>query len=184
MREDATTRRGETVLGIVATRQAVNAIIRELSAAGIGREHISLVVSVVAHRGEEIGSAGEVPYSPEITAANLEQPGEAAEILSRSLELTLPGAGPVHAAGPLTADLVRGLPGLAKILPGLGIPQSHAGEYEARIREGNVLIAVQCDGECKRARATLIAHGAIDVREREEEGPPSGTPPGHYHYQE
>jgi hypothetical protein len=73
--------------------------------------------------------------------------------------LAIPGLGPFIAAGPIMAALggaaVGGAAGgLVGALIGMGIPEYEAKRYEARVREGRILISVHCeDGdEAKRAK--------------------------------
>jgi len=61
--------------------------------------------------------------------------------------LTFPGLGPVVAAGPISTSLrnaaVGGIPGA---LIGMGIPEYEARRYEAKIKQGGILIAVRITG--------------------------------------
>lgn len=64
--------------------------------------------------------------------------------------LALPGIGPLLAAGPIMAALsgaaIGGaVGGLAGALVGLGIPEYEAKQYEAKLRGGNILLAVHVD---------------------------------------
>ena len=84
--------------------------------------------------------------------------------------LTIPGAGPFIAAGPLMAALggaaVGGAAGgLLGGLVGLGIPEFEAKRYEGKIRGGNVLISVHSEDndETKRAKEIFKRAGAEDI---------------------
>lgn len=64
--------------------------------------------------------------------------------------MSIPGIGPVIAAGPIVSTLAgtgtdAAVDGIAGALAGLGIPESFAKRYEGRIQEGGVLISVHCD---------------------------------------
>ena len=64
--------------------------------------------------------------------------------------LAIPGVGPLIAAGPILAALsgaaVGGtVGGLTGALVGLGIPEYEAQQYEARLRQGNILMCVHVD---------------------------------------
>jgi hypothetical protein len=66
--------------------------------------------------------------------------------------LAIPGLGPLIAAGPILAALsglaVGGtVGGLTGGLIGMGIPEYEAKEYETRLREGKVLIAVHTNDQ-------------------------------------
>jgi hypothetical protein len=64
--------------------------------------------------------------------------------------MSIPGVGPVIAAGPIVSTLAgtgtrAAVDGIAGTLVGLGIPESFAKRYEGRIQEGGILISVHCD---------------------------------------
>ena len=84
--------------------------------------------------------------------------------------LAIPGLGPFIAAGPIMALLSGAavgatVGGITGALVGLGIPELEAKQYEAKIREGNILISVHTDDSTQRARAKEILErdGARDV---------------------
>jgi hypothetical protein len=84
--------------------------------------------------------------------------------------LTVPGLGPLLAAGPLVAAFAgAGAAGAAGgfigALVGLGIPECEAKRYEGRLREGGILVSVHCDDGvwAKRAENILTQTGAEDV---------------------
>jgi hypothetical protein len=84
--------------------------------------------------------------------------------------LSIPGIGPLVAAGPIVAALagagaVGATGGLVGGLIGAGIPEVEAKRYAGRIREGGYLITVHCDDRewAKRAKEILEATGGHDV---------------------
>lgn len=84
--------------------------------------------------------------------------------------LSIPGVGPLIAAGPIMAALSGGaiggaLGGLTGALVGMGIPEFEAKRYEGKIREGNVLISVHSEKaeETKLAREIFEKAGAEDI---------------------
>jgi len=84
--------------------------------------------------------------------------------------LTIPGAGPFIAAGPIMAALGgaavgAAVGGIAGALVGMGIPEYEAKRYEGKIKAGNILISVHAeDGdEAKRAREIFEQAGAHDI---------------------
>jgi len=84
--------------------------------------------------------------------------------------LTIPGVGPLLAAGPVMAALsaaaVGGAAGgLIGGLAGLGIPEYEARLYEGKVRAGNILISVHTEDGKQRSRAKdiLEAAGAEDI---------------------
>jgi hypothetical protein len=83
---------------------------------------------------------------------------------------TIPGVGPLMAAGPIVAALAGAgaggaAGGVAGALIGLGIPEYEAKRYEGRVRSGGVLVSVHCDDSqwTKRAKAILERTGAGDI---------------------
>lgn len=64
--------------------------------------------------------------------------------------LAIPGIGPFMVAGPLLTGLAGvaaggAAGGLIGALVGLGIPESEAKTYEGRLREGRILLCVNCN---------------------------------------
>ena len=89
--------------------------------------------------------------------------------------VTLPGIGPLIAAGPIVAALAGvgaggTLGGIAGALVGFGVPEYEAKRYEGRVRKGGMLLSVHCDDSqwSKKAKQTLIATGAEDVASTDE----------------
>jgi rhodanese-related sulfurtransferase len=90
-------------------------------------------------------------------------------ILSGGGARLIPGMGQIVAAGPITARLERldsaVTESLSAALLGWGIPEHEAKSYEARIREGGILLAVRCESpaRAKRAAQVLNSSGADHV---------------------
>ena len=90
--------------------------------------------------------------------------------------LAITGLGPFIAAGPLMAALggvgVGGVVGgLVGALVGMGIPEYEAKRYEARLREGRVLLSVHCDDsdQVSRVKDIFKRDGAEDIASAGEE---------------
>jgi len=84
--------------------------------------------------------------------------------------VSIPGAGPFIAAGPLLATLSvaaigAAVGGITGALIGLGIPEIQARQYESRIHAGQILISVEATkpGEIARIRSTFVRHHALDI---------------------
>ncbi len=82
----------------------------------------------------------------------------------------IPGVGPFIAAGPIMAALGGAAVGTATGgviggLVGMGIPEYEAKRYDAKIREGNILISVHTDDGAQRtlARDIFKQNGADDI---------------------
>jgi hypothetical protein len=84
--------------------------------------------------------------------------------------LAIPGVGPFIAAGPIMAALGgaavgSAAGGLIGALVGMGIPEFEAKRYDAKIREGNILISVHTDDGKQRdiAKDIFKRYGADDI---------------------
>ena len=84
--------------------------------------------------------------------------------------LAIPGVGALIAAGPIMGALggaaVGGATGgIIGALIGMGIPEFEAKRYDAKIREGNILISVHTEDSKQRdvAKDVFKRHGADDI---------------------
>jgi len=84
--------------------------------------------------------------------------------------LAIPGVGPLIAAGPIMAALGGAAIGTAAggiigALVGLGIPEFEAKRYDAKIREGNILISVHTEDSKQRdvAKEVFKRNNADDI---------------------
>jgi uncharacterized membrane protein len=84
--------------------------------------------------------------------------------------LAIPGVGPFIAAGPIMAALSGAAIGTAAggvigALVGLGIPEFEAKRYDAKIREGNILISVHTEDGKQRdvAKDVFKRNNADDI---------------------
>jgi uncharacterized protein (TIGR02271 family) len=86
--------------------------------------------------------------------------------------LTIPGVGPVIAAGPLAAALagagigaVAG--GLIGALTDMGVPEDEAGYYAEGVRRGGTLVAVRADNARADDAASIMSrYNPVDIEER------------------
>ena len=90
--------------------------------------------------------------------------------------LAIPGVGPFIAAGPIMAALSgaavgAAIGGIAGALVGLGMPEYEAKQYEAKVKDGNILISVHTSDrdEANRIEEMLEKAGAEDVAITDEE---------------
>jgi hypothetical protein len=109
--------------------------------------------------------------------------GGVAGLIAGVTAITIPGLGPLIAAGPLAATLGGAAAGAAVggiigALTGMGMSEDEARDYEERIKEGDLLIAVQTtDATEERAETILGQHGGervstvhdVDIRARSDE---------------
>jgi hypothetical protein len=91
--------------------------------------------------------------------------------------LAIPGVGPFIAAGPIMAALggaaVGGAAGgVVGALVGMGIPEFEAKRFDAKLREGNILISVHTEDSKQRDAAKKIFErlGAKDISTGSEAG--------------
>jgi hypothetical protein len=89
--------------------------------------------------------------------------------------LTIPGFGPLIAAGPVVAALagagaIGTAAGILGGLIGIGIPEYEARRYEGRVRDGGNLLSVHCDDSewTKLAKEILGRTGAKHISSTEE----------------
>jgi hypothetical protein len=89
--------------------------------------------------------------------------------------LTIPGLGPVIAAGPLASALIgAGLGavagGVLGALVGWGIPEEHAEYYAEGVRRGGTLVAVKADeSQVNDVSDIMRRYGPVDLEERSSE---------------
>jgi hypothetical protein len=159
-----------------------HAAIRELHGLGIANADISLIVNDTGghHRRELERTAEAAPVDDDNGAAAAGAGiGAALGGLSGLLvglgALTIPGIGPIIAAGPLAIALSTlvgagagaAAGGAAGVLVEAGIPREEADYYSEGLRRGGVLVMARVD-ETVVDQATNIMHlhGAVNARER------------------
>ena len=95
--------------------------------------------------------------------------------------LAIPGLGPFIAAGPIMA-LLGGAAvgaatgGLVGALVGYGMPEHEVKQYEAKVRDGKVLMSVHTDDgkQVSRVKEIMKRNGARDITYTGEAGVPRG----------
>ena len=90
--------------------------------------------------------------------------------------IAIPGVGPLIAAGPIMATLAgvgagAAAGGIVGALVGMGIPEYEAKRYEGHVRDGGILISVDCDTSdlVSKAKKVLENNGAKDISSTTEE---------------
>ena len=178
-----------TIVAIYDDFQTANNAVRELVDNGIPRDNISLIAN---NRGDTIGGAtttgaattgesvaDETGAGAGVGAGIGAAVGGIGGLLIGLGALTIPGIGPVLAAGPLAVALstltgagvgavaggVTG--GLLGALIGLGIPEEEAEFYVEGVRRGGVLVTVQGeDFNTNHIMDVLNSHNPVDINER------------------
>ena len=161
-----------SVFGIYSSRESAENAVDRLVAERFCSEQISVLLQDNVS-GKTI--VGERPLrSPEGAATRGAVAGGviggALGLLAHIGVLAIPGLGPLVAAGPVIAALTGigsggFLGGMIGALVGIGVPEYQAKRYENRIREGGILVSVQCnDSSClTKAKTVLNQTGADDV---------------------
>lgn len=133
-------------------------VVRELEAAGIPAEQISIV-----GRHDTIGTAAEAGGMI----------GSGAGLLGALIALPIPGVGPVLAAGWLIAGTALGAAGgaaagtLMGVLTGAGLSDSDANTIAEMVRRGGALVAVRSSsGLAAIAEAIMRSGRPIDPEDR------------------
>jgi hypothetical protein len=171
----------KAVFGLVDTESQAESIVDSLKASGFSNNDISVLFP---DKGGTRDFAHEkATKAPEGAAAGAGTGGVVGGVLGWLVgigSLAIPGLGPFIAAGPIMAALAgagagAAVGGLTGALIGMGIPEYEAKQYEGKIRQGNILIAVHSEDsdEVKRAKEIFERVGARDISSTGEESVPN-----------
>ncbi len=156
-----------TVIGSFSSADDAEQAIGALKDDGFDEQEISLVaLDSESEFGQDDGrgvlSMGQDLTSGTTTGGAL---GGIAGLLAGVGALAIPGIGPIIAAGPIAAGLSGAVVGgIAGGLLDLGVPEDRGQYYEDRVREGDVLVALNADDqEVDRAAQIMRDYGADDV---------------------
>jgi hypothetical protein len=166
--------------GIYPDRASFEAALEALRAAGFRNSDISVVLPDRDRTTKDL--AHEInTKTPEGIAAGAGGGAAIGGVLGWLVgigAISIPGIGPLVAAGPVVAALAGAgaagaAGGLVGGLVGAGIPEIEAKRFAGRIREGGYLISVHCDDRhwAKRAEEILEATGGRDVVKTSEAAP-------------
>lgn len=161
-----------TVVGAFRDMNAADRAINELKSLGFTREDISFVTK----------ERGASPTTDTSGTTGAETKGAGAGAILGGIgggalgwllgigALTIPGVGPVVAAGALAATIAGAAAGvvaggLVGALVGAGVPENEAKDYEKQVKEGRTLVTVSCvsDDEKDRAKDVLRRLGGEKV---------------------
>lgn len=161
----------KTVVGVFHDFREANNALQELVNNGVNRDEISLVAN--EHVSDQMKEAG---YDPTVNIGQGAGIGAAiggtGGLLLSLAGLTIPGIGPILAAGPIVAALGGAGIGatvgsIIGALTNLGIPEEEAGHYAEGVRRGDVLLTVRTDDvSLERIQSILDSHGAVDIDNR------------------
>jgi hypothetical protein len=170
-----------TVVGLFEDMQHAQATVEDLQSTGFAREDISIMLSEAARdaeteenldRAADITTDVDDGYGSVTGASTGAAIGGAAGLLIGLAAFTLPGIGPVLAAGPVVAGLSGALLGAAAggvigALVDLGISEEEASHYAEGVRRGGVLVVVKTDeARGDEVRRIMIDHSVIDMNDR------------------
>ncbi|HEY8090772.1 MAG TPA: DUF3341 domain-containing protein [Polyangiaceae bacterium] len=169
----------KAVVGIVQTVTQADSLVARLQRSGFTSSDISVLLPNTT--GTADFAHEHRTKAPEGAAGGASMGGVVGGtigLLAGVGALAIPGLGPFIAAGPLMATLSgmaagATVGGLTGALIGLGLPEYEAKIYDARIRGGNILVAVHTEDAQMRQRAQklLEAAGARDVSAVSESAP-------------
>jgi uncharacterized membrane protein len=159
-----------TILATFADSQTANNAIKDLTDAGFNRSDIGLAVYDAEHG----------VYTDDVSGADGAGVGAVAGSIFGAVvglaAITIPGVGPVIAAGPLAAAMgalagagigaasgaMTG--GIVASLMDLGIPEEDAHTYAESLKRGSALVSVNAyDVDADRAVHILQTHNPIDI---------------------
>lgn len=168
----------KAVICIAKSQTQAETIVTRLESAGVSTSDISVLMpdrtgsrdfahehNTKAPEGATIGgSAGGVT-------------GGVLGLLAGIGALAIPGVGPFIAAGPIMAALSgaavgAAIGGIAGALIGMGMPEYEAKQYEAKVKDGNILISVHTrdNEDTKLIKQIMDDAQAVDVSVTSEEG--------------
>ena len=157
--------------GIFVNRADAETAVDRLTMAGFSSKDVSVLLSDRCEAKEF--ASEQTTKAPEVATAGVGLGGllgGALGLLAGIGALAIAGVGSFIVAGPIMATLAGfgvggAVGGLVGALVGMGIPEFEAKQYEGRIKDGGVLLAVRCNGgdETLKARGVLEEAGAEDI---------------------
>lgn len=161
----------KTVICLANTEAQAESIVHRLNEVGIPTSDVSVLFP--DKTGSRDFAHEHNTKAPEGTAIGVSAGGITGGVLGLLAgigALAIPGVGPFIAAGPIMAALSGAavgatIGGIAGALIGLGIPEFEAKQYEAKIKEGNILISAHArDGDVvDRVKDIMKQAGAEDI---------------------
>jgi uncharacterized protein (TIGR02271 family) len=166
----------KTVVGLFDDRAAARDAVRELTAEGFRGDELSVVSKKPDGKGVEVEYVEEDGHKQVEDMAKGAGTGAAigagAALLLSLTALTIPGIGPVLAAGPIAA-LIAGAGvgaaagGLVSGLKRLGVEDDDADTYAEGLKRGGTLVTVNADDErANLAVGVMRRVGAVEIDKR------------------
>lgn len=161
----------KSVLGIYASRSAVEAAVAAFREAGFESSDISILLP--ENLGPKQIATEKDTKAPEGATAGAGTGaviGGALGWLVGIGALAIPGLGPFIAAGPIMAALAGvgvggAVGGVTGALVGMGIPEYEAKRYEGRLQKGGILLSVDCENsdDIREAKDLMARTGGEDI---------------------
>ncbi len=157
----------QAVIGLVPNYDAADFLVHGLTYNGFNNKDISMLVPDTNLGYEKHSKAPEGTASGAAAGGII---GGTLGLLAGIGAITIPGAGPFIAAGPLMVALsgvaVGGtVGGVTGGLIGLGIPEIEAKQYEGKLSGGDILVSVHAESSdlADKARKVFEAANAKDI---------------------
>ena len=167
--------KSKSVFGIYRTRSDAESAVAAFKDVGFSSSDISVLLPESTGKALVTENSTKAPEGAAVGVGSGAAVGGALGWLVGVGALTIPGIGPVVAAGPIVTALAGigvggAFGGFAGCLIGVGISEDEAQRYEGRLLKGGVLVAVHCEtaDEINRAREIMEGTHAEDISSSEE----------------
>ncbi|KUK52252.1 MAG: hypothetical protein XD78_2109 [Desulfotomaculum sp. 46_296] len=159
----------KTVISTFSSRDSAERAVNDLRSKGFDKD-IS-ILSKGDHQGDDMNK-GDRDATATMGGGSLTRGtatgsilGGAAGLAASAGALTIPGIGPIVAAGPIAALLSGAVTGgIAGGLVDLGIPENRGHYFEDKVKQGNTLVSVRSDDKrVNEAAGVLRSYGSSDV---------------------
>jgi hypothetical protein len=156
------------VLAIFGDRAAAAGAARALQALGVDPINLSVVSRSHDEEGALAQEVGGTPGAEIEDSRAASWLGELSGHLLAAIALVMPGIGPIVGAGPLSADLAEAAGhiagGIASILTRAGFRPEIADAWQARVKQGAVVLGVHVRGlDIDAVRAAFDESGADEI---------------------
>lgn len=171
-----------TIVALYDDMDTAHKVVRDLRDSGVSNNNISLVAQdATGDYSRHVTERGDTTDGASTGAGVGAVVGGIGGLLVGLGALTIPGIGPVLAAGPLAtavsallgagAGAVAGsvAGGLLGALIDMGLPEEHAGYYAEGVRRGGALVTVDTDDtNLDRVRSIMDRYHPVDINQRVE----------------
>lgn len=155
----------KTVVGVFSSHDKAEQAVAEMRKSGFDTNEISIVAK---GQDENVDAQGDTSLGMDTVSDGVTTGGALGGLAGLAMgagALTIPGLGPIIAAGPI-AGLLSGAAtgGVAGGLLDMGIPEDRGQHYENEVRSGKILAAVRTEEQkVEKAADIFRSYGAKDV---------------------